>query len=230
MRRWRTHSFLLAALAVAAPACSAPAAPERLGVPRENFPYSFTRAPYIHPGIIQELTTDPSDQGDQVVAINLLDAQGSNRYFGGVDVRESDGEHPLVCASNGEDDFCYRYVGTTASGLHVLFTALRGGGSGVFTGLLFVSIENDKGLTSDSDEHALRPDRDRLLIKKHGETVLGDRWAGELKVDGNKIIVGEDQGWFRVSGGEGDRSDLRKARTLSVDEAPRQSDPADTHL
>jgi len=37
--------------------------------PKKDLPYSFVQAPYIHPEIVQDLTTWPSDQGDWIIAI-----------------------------------------------------------------------------------------------------------------------------------------------------------------
>ena len=48
--------------------------------------YSFKTAPFVHPKIINDLVGSLSDSGDHVVAISLLDSQGSNRYFGEIAV------------------------------------------------------------------------------------------------------------------------------------------------
>ena len=52
------------------------------GESRFHATYSFKKAPFVHPKIIGDLVGSLSDAGDQVVAINLLDSQDSNRYFG----------------------------------------------------------------------------------------------------------------------------------------------------
>lgn len=185
--------------------------------------YSFCHPPYIHPKIIQDLTTWLSDSGDQVVAVNLLESQSSNRYFGEVRVRKAPGKFPFVYVKERKEEFGYRYVGTTTSGIHVLYTSYSGGGTGVFTCLMLVTFERDKGITTDWKELRIRPGRKRLLLKKLGEVGLGDRWDGDLKVKGNEIFVGKDRGWFTVSGGTGGGwlSYDRKDRVLKI-EVPRR--------
>ena len=44
----------------------------------------------------------------------------------------------------------------------------------------------------------------RLLIKKLGQVALGDRWDGRLRVSGNCLYIGQDEGVFADSelGGE----------------------------
>ena len=49
--------------------------------PRLYATYSFKKAPFVHPKIINEFVGHLSDVGDQVVAINLLDSQGQQSLF-----------------------------------------------------------------------------------------------------------------------------------------------------
>ncbi|WP_089728083.1 hypothetical protein [Candidatus Thiosymbion oneisti] len=214
--------FVIAVLAAANLAGFAFAEPKGASMPRDRFPYSFTHAPYIHPKIVQDLTTWLSDEGDQIIAIGLLDSQESNRYFGEVRVRKINGQHPYVYIQVAEEEFGYRYVGMTESGLYILYTSDWGGGSGVFKSLLFVTFEYDKGIQVNWDESIINWDRDRLLIRKHGEITLGDRWDGELRVEGDRLFIGKDRGWFTFSGGKGGSwlSHDGKSRTLLIDMDP----------
>lgn len=186
--------------------------------PRNDIPYSFVRAPYLHPKIVQDLTTWPSDRGDQIIAINLSDSQDSNRYFGEIRVRETEGQSPFVSVQGDNEEFGYRYVGITESGLHILYASDWTDGSGIFKTLLFVILEHDKGIQVDWDESVIRAGKDHLLIRKLGEIGLGDRWDGELRVEGDKLFIGKDRGWFTSSGGEGGGwlSYDRKDRTLLI--------------
>ena len=169
-----------------------------------DWPYSFVQEPFVRPQIIDDLSTELSDLGDQVVAINLLDAQESNRYGGGIGVREIDEQCPYVhWEPFGErSEFGYQYVGMTESRVHVLYTSSWGGGSGVFKSLMLLAITPDAGIDWNG-QAATASERERLLIYKLGEFGLGDRWAGDLRVAGNTLTIGRDRGWFSVSGGTG---------------------------
>jgi hypothetical protein len=199
---------------------------------------SFTHAPFISPRIIQDLSCWISDQGDQVVAIDL-DAQNSNRYAGEPQVKHIQGQNPCVCwqevtvqeGQTNETQFGYQYVGRTASGIEVLVTSDWGGGSGVFRNLLLLKFEYDYGISCDWDKGVIRAGKERLLIKKVGEIALGDRWNGELRVEGNAILVGKDKGWFTSGGTGGALSAVPKDRWLKIDletkrpKAKRANDP-----
>lgn len=175
--------------------------------PNTDYPYSFRWVPFINPRIIQDLSCWISDKGDQVVAINLTDSQDSNRYDADTQVREIEGQNPYVFVSTTNNDetseFGYQYIGRTTSGINVLLTSDSEDGSGVFKKLLLVTFEHDQGISYDWDKKVTNTKKKRVLIRKAGEIFLGDRWAGELSVTGNSILVGQDTGWFTVSGGAG---------------------------
>ena len=183
-------------------------APQGSNLPTSNepvgWPYSFVQEPFVHPRVIEDLSTWLSDVGDQVVAINLLDAQGSNRYSGRISVDEFDERCPYVHwePAGERREFGYQYVGMTESRVHVLFTSSWGGGSGVFKRLILLAITADTGINWHGQD-MVQDDRERLLVIKLGELALGDRWGGDLHVAGNTLAIGPDQGWFSVSGGAG---------------------------
>jgi len=193
--------------------------PTRVLAPTNDLPYSFERSPYINPKVVQDLTTSLSDNGDHVVAINLLDSLEGNRYRADVKVRKIKGKQPFVYFQENGTQFGYQYIGITSSGIYVLLISESGGGSGTFESLLLLTIENDKGFDINLDEKSTRLDRPRLIIKKLGETSLGDRWDGDLKVKGNELFIGKDKGWFTVSGGTGGGplSTNPKDRVLQID-------------
>ena len=187
--------------------------PETHGERRVHATYSLKQAPFVHPKIVGDLIGMLSDVGDQVVAINLLDSQDSNRYFGEFFVTPQ--TDPLVPSwpwvssldrelSDNEErgDFpeqevyAYRYIGSTLSGLDVLHAKYSGGGSGVFNRLTFVRIEADYSVeypllrNIDSKQDAAQPElRHRELIRIVGKIPLGDRWRGTVEVVGDDVVV-----------------------------------------
>ena len=131
--------------------------------------YSFTKGPTIHPKIISDLLGYVSDTGDQVVAINLLDSQDSNRYHGdiatsppidsvepswswafsvdrkpGSDRTAESGLYPWY-AYRGYTWYAYRYVGSTQSGLDVIHARRSSGVAGVGNYVMFIRLELDHG-------------------------------------------------------------------------------------
>lgn len=161
--------------------------------------YSFNKAPFIPPAIVEDLNTWLSDGGDQVVSINLSDSVNSNRYSSEIKTDGSEKENPYVftkekCTQEPCNEFGYRLIGKTTSGLFVLFTEENGGGSGRFRNLMLVSLERDHGLAYDEQKNVLRPERERWLIKKWGEVPLGDRYVGNVTVKGNTIHIEKDRG------------------------------------
>ena len=221
-------AFSAALFTVLASAASAPVQPAAT-VRTIETGYSFTRAPFVNPRILQEMDTWMSDTGDLVVAINLTDANYSNRFSAGsseIEVRESDGRCPFVQwsrrprrgASGGS--FGYRYIGMTDAGVQVLRTASGGGGSGTFGNLLFLTVEFGRGIGRVEETDAggvVRAVRERVVLRRLGTVATGDRWAGELRVRGNDLFIGRDEGWFAD---HPDYADRRAERTLTVDIQP----------
>ena len=181
--------------------------------PRLYATYSFKKTPFVHPKIINEFVGNFSNVGDQVVAINLVDSQDSNRYFGEITVTPqldpSEPSWPWVYSIDGEKEaqkgpdglwdrpsYAYRWVGSTKSQLDVLHVKISGGGSGIFNSVVFTRIEVDQGVDYplardvESRTEAARPEiRVRELLRFVGRIPLGDRWLGTIEVDGNDVVV-----------------------------------------
>jgi uncharacterized protein len=197
---------------------------EAAAPPGKEVSYSFTRAPFINPKLINDLSTELSDRGDQVLAINLTDSETSNRYACDVKVAKTGNRYPYVYAQDSVEggdarpaEFGYRYVGRTTSGIDVLFISESGGGSGVFEGLMLVQISEEIGGPAIEPASGLAQTmtfkRKQIVIKKLGEIGLGDRWDGILEVKGNEISIGKDTGFF---------SDRQKtpARVVKIESPP----------
>jgi len=162
----------------------------------DHLKYSFFRDELIHPKIIEDLQGYLSDGGEQVVAVNLLDSQESNKYFGEIKRRNIDNsKYPYVYCEDGRESFGYIYVGTSASGIHVLETAESGGGSGVFKSLMFLVLETDESMEYDYAQDHLQK-RQRINLKTLGSIVLGDRYDGDIALNNGVLKIGKDVGWF----------------------------------
>ena len=225
--KFNPHKLMVVLFALVVTGCCHVPPRNRVAVPNKDFPYSFNKAPFISPRIIQDLSTWISDHGDQVVAINVLESQDSNRYFGDALVRNIEGQNPSIytevttveSGETNQQSFGYQFIGKTDSGVYVLETSDWGGGSGNFRNLLLVTCEYDQSIKCDWEKGVIQSGGKRLLIKKQGEIPLGDRWDGELKVDGNSIFVGKDTGWFTVSSGTGGSGPTykQKGHVLKID-------------
>ena len=159
----------------------------------EYLRFSFQREVFIHPKIIRDLKGWLSDSGEQIVSINLLDSQKSNRYFGGFETKESSSTNPWVVFKEDQESFGYRYIGMSKSGIIVLQIWESGGGSGVFNYLIFLAFETDESFNCFSEKIEKKK---RINIKTLGLYSLGDRYDGEIELMGKRLKVGKDQGWF----------------------------------
>ena len=188
-------------------------------------PYSFTREPFVDPRILDEMTTWMSDLGDLVVEVDLAGSDPGDE----IEVGEVAGNCPFVrhverdVSGDYSGSFGYRYVGMTRSGVHILKIARDGGGSATWASLLFVAVELRHGIgrrEEREDGSVIRADRERIVVRKLGTLATGDRWSGELRVRGNGVFVGKDQGWFTVSGGSGGDGNWLTDRLVTIDIAP----------
>ena len=187
--------------------------------------YSFTQGPFVDPRILDEMTTWMSDLGDLVVEVGLAGSDPEDE----IEVLEVAGNCPFVrhverdVSGDYSGSFGYRYVGMTRSGVQVLKIARDGGGSATWTSLLFVAVELRHGIgrrEEREDGSVIRADRERIVVRKLGRLATGDRWSGELRVRGNEVFVGKDQGWFTASGGSGGDDNWLADRVVTIDIAP----------
>lgn len=139
--------------------------------------YSFTEPEYINPKIIEDLVGWISDTGDQIVSINIIKSNKSNRYFGDITVENTLG-NPIVKAVAGGVSFAYQYIGHSFSGVHLLRTWYSGGGSGIFCSIVLLTISNDNAIEYDRQKTTKI---ERFIAKKIGLLPLGDRYEGEIK-------------------------------------------------
>lgn len=144
----------------------------------QNYKYSFVSDNYISPAILDDLNGWISDVGDQIVSINISDANKSNRYFGEVDARHVPDAFPIVDYKSDDKYLSYQYVGCSFSGVHILKLVSNYGGTGYFHSLLLVTVAVDSCIEFEATSEAIK--KERFVIKKVGSIPLGDRYEGAV--------------------------------------------------
>jgi hypothetical protein len=135
----------------------------------------------IHPGCVEQLTTDLADSYPYVAAVDLEGCHRGNRYStppevdGGV-LRRRDPE------AESRGYFQYEYVGVLSSGVHVLRTGASGGGSGFFQSLVFVRIRESSALEDGRS-------RTRPILELVGSETLGDRDEVAVSLKGDVVAI-----------------------------------------
>lgn len=156
----------------------------------ESARYSFINPEFINPLILDDLSGWLSDTGDQVVSINISDSNQSNRYHGEITVKEEVG-YPIVTCSSEDGWVSYKYIGRSFSGVHLVQTWSNGGGSGVFTNILMVTLSSDSSLESDGLSYSKKS---RYVIKLVGSLPLGDRYQGKVKYSFGILSISQCEG------------------------------------
>lgn len=143
----------------------------------------------IHPGLVKEFASWISDPGQPTTITVDIAADHGNEYFDDAVTIENDNN---VCLHDSPEPgyFCYKWLGKLDNGFHVLITKDSGGGTGVFTDLLFISFQSDEGYTADGARYP------RLLMSVERIYPLGDRFAGEIKINGNRVKIDQKEIFF----------------------------------
>jgi hypothetical protein len=146
----------------------------------------------IHPLAVRDLLSHLLDPAPGPVSVDLAGTRGrrgwSNRYFVEKISIEPDGTVRVSKVPGGW--FAYRRLGAVRSGTHVVQTWDSGGGSGVFTNLVFLKFVLDvdfQGTTS--EQFVARP---MLLMRRVGEFGLGDRYGGTIVVREDTVEIAAD--------------------------------------
>ena len=198
--------FGAAGLSPTAASVSAPAEqPAAIPVRTIAAARSFARAPFVHPRIVQEIST-PFNASSSPTVVSLTEVEGDDRYDSEVEIVPVEGECPFLRwdkepwpSGPWAGYFGYQYVGRTDSGVQVLFISESGGGSGSFRNLLLAVIEfvEEAQPAPAAGEGAVSSaGRERIVLRKLDEVPLGDRWDGKIRIRGNELWIGEDNGWF----------------------------------
>ena len=153
--------------------------------------YSFTDREFINPRILNDLIGWLSDSGDQIVSVNLTEANKSNRYFGELSVIEKESEHPVVSSESEEGRTSYQYIGHSFSGVHLVQVWSNSGGSGVFGNILLVTLSLDSALEHNGIESKKIS---RFIVKHIGTIPLGDRYEGKISYRWGILTIPACQG------------------------------------
>ena len=151
---------------------------------QENFTY---KGKPINPRLVQEFEGWMSDYGPSItVTMNVAASFETNEYYD-ENVEQRDG---VIIWEADEDQerewYSYERIGVLSDGTSVLKTCFGGGGSGVFMDLLFVRFSVDMCLFQ-GERH------EQLLMRVVNQYLLGDRDTAEVKVVGDRVIVGESR-------------------------------------
>ena len=167
----------------------------------------------VHPKIIEDMITWISDSGDQTVAINLEDSQGSNKYnfYEGLSA-SIENKNLWVKIEHEDGFFSYDFHGVSDNGIMVLGTAENGGGSGVFQQLMLFRIKEVAvlELTHDTLEEDIswspstdygyeilksknsrisKSDKKIIYLEKVYKFLLGDRNYHSVSIDNNFLVL-----------------------------------------
>jgi len=167
----------------------------------------------VHPKIIEDMITWISDSGDQTVAINLEDSQGSNKYnfYEGLSA-SIENKNLWVKIEHEYGFFSYDFHGVSDNGIMVLGTAENGGGSGVFQQLMLFRIkevavlelqhdtlEEDISWSPSTDygyeilksknSRISKSDKKIIYLEKVYKFLLGDRNYHSVSIDNNFLVL-----------------------------------------
>jgi hypothetical protein len=153
-----------------------------------NFSFRFRGAP-INPRAVSDLLPWLSDTEPGPIA---LDVEGStadtNRYWADISTIDAGPWAGAILATwqpRLEQDItyssAYQWLGHLDNGLHVLRIWQNTGGRGYFTYVLVVRFSTDR-------EYDHR-DRERLVITRVGQAVLGDRDDRAITLEGNTVVI-----------------------------------------
>ncbi len=140
----------------------------------------------VPPNVFRDMGNgDLADSGSIIVTIDVRAATGSNLY---ADPIKRNGAWVAQRRANSGDkglteEEAYRYVGMTANRLLVVITSYSGGGSGVFHSLHILAAEPARAFDGEGEPY------ERLNLTTIRSIALGDRWNGEVRIDGNAVVV-----------------------------------------
>jgi hypothetical protein len=166
--------------------------------------YSFNEKPYVHPKMVWELMPWISDTDKQMLSLSVSGWEGSNRYYEAIVKKKFNDGHEFVyytCRMGEHLRFGYVYHGKSDSGIHVLETIENTSGSATFVSLFLCRLTIESKYEIEDGKLGIEEAREVLHLIK--TIPLGDRWTGDITVNGNQLKVGPDRGRFGGPSNEG---------------------------
>ena len=135
----------------------------------------------IHPFVFRDFEGYMSDRRPVITAIDVLAGVNSNYYFSD-DVKKSPYGY-MARDSDGQSHYHYSFLGRLENGLLVVRADSNGGGSGVFGTLYFLDVFVDTASDDEGKPYT------RVNLKTVRTVAMGDRWGGDITIDGNKVTI-----------------------------------------
>ena len=151
-----------------------------------NAKFTYNGKP-IHPFVVKEFSNWLSDnRPPMITTVDVVAAFDTNKYQGSTiekrdnwwfaESKEIDGDITIY------ESFGYHWLGKLANGVHVLETGSSGGGSGFFMDLMFIKFSEGEIFWENKKEK-------QLLMTIVGTYSLGDRYEGDIKINGDKVFI-----------------------------------------
>ncbi len=166
--------------------------------------YSFNDKPYVHPKMVWELMPWLSDTDQQMLSLSVSAWKGSNRYYEEIEKKTFNDGHEFIyysCRKGEHLRFGYVYHGKSDSGIHVLETIENTSGSATFVSLFLCRLTMESKYEIEDGKLGTEEGREVLHLIK--TIPLGDRWTGDITLNGNQLKVGPDRGRFGGPSNEG---------------------------
>ncbi|MGD0722204.1 MAG: hypothetical protein ABR970_14295 [Roseiarcus sp.] len=145
---------------------------------------------------------DLADSAPIWLTVDVEASIGSNLYADAIERRGRWVVQRKVSPGHPPEDTGYDYRGATANGLLVALASFSGGGSGDFISLHILELGQARAFDGDG-----KPRR-RIVLTNLRTIALGDRWDGEVRIDGDAIRV--------VTTRKGPADDGGRSRTLTI--------------
>jgi hypothetical protein len=199
----RAFAALALLAASLAPPASADEASQKATLAEVHRAFTFDGKP-IPPEIFRDFGDgDLADSAPIWLTVDLEAAIGSNLYADAIERRGRWVVQRKVSPGGPPEDTGYDYRGATANGLLVALASYSGRGSADFISLHILDLGQVRAFDADGRI------RRRLVLTNLRSIALGDRWDGDIRIEGDAIRV--------VTTRTEPADDSGKSRTLTIE-------------